>query len=115
MSNSFATPWAIAHQASLSMGFLRREYWSGLLFPSPGDLPDPGIELSSPALAGRWILYHFIRPPGKPLYMCVCIYTHTAYVLYIYIYMYSIYYTYSKTKKHIKNSLMFLPPRGNYY
>ena len=42
--------WTIAHQASLSMGFPRQEYWSGLPFPSPGDLPDPGMEHSSPAL-----------------------------------------------------------------
>ena len=55
------------------------------------------------------------QAPGKPLYMCVCIYTHTHSICYIYIFMYSIYYSYSKTKKHIKNSLMFLPPRGNYY
>ena len=45
-----ATPWTAAHQAPLSMGFSRRECWSGLPFPSPGDLPDPGIELGSPAL-----------------------------------------------------------------
>ena len=45
-----ATPWTVACQASLSMGFSRQEYWSGLPFPSPGDLPDPGIELVSPAL-----------------------------------------------------------------
>ena len=44
------TPWAVAHQASQSMGFSRQEYWSGLPFPSPGDLPDPGIESRSPAL-----------------------------------------------------------------
>ena len=44
------TPWIVAHQASLSMGFSRREYWSGLPFPPPGDLPDPGIECGSPAL-----------------------------------------------------------------
>ena len=44
------TPWAVAHQASQSMGFSRQEYWSGLPFPSPGDLPDPGIESGSPAL-----------------------------------------------------------------
>ena len=51
----FATPWTIEHQAPLSMGFPRQEYWSGLPLPSPGDLPDPGIEpmsLASPALAG---------------------------------------------------------------
>ena len=51
----FVTPWTAAHQAHPSMGFSRQEYWSGLPFPSPGDLPDPGIEptsLASPALAG---------------------------------------------------------------
>ena len=49
--------WTIARQAPLSMGFSRQEYWSGLLCPPPGDLPDPGIEptsLTSPALAGRY-------------------------------------------------------------
>ena len=51
----FAAPWTVAHQAAPSMGFLRQEYWSGLPFPTPGDLPDPGIKpvsLASPALAG---------------------------------------------------------------
>ena len=48
----FATPWTVAHQASLSVGFFRQEYRSGLLFPSLGDLPDPGIEPTSPTLAG---------------------------------------------------------------
>ena len=48
MSDSFATPWAVAHQVTLSMGFPTQEYWGGLPFPSPGDLPDPGIEPSSP-------------------------------------------------------------------
>ena len=46
----FATPWTVAHQASLSMGFSRQEYWSGSPFPSPEDLPDPRIEPRSPAL-----------------------------------------------------------------
>ena len=45
-----ATPWTAAYQAPPSMGFSRQEYWSGLLFPSPGDLPDPGIEPRSTAL-----------------------------------------------------------------
>ena len=45
-----ATPWTVAHQASPSMGFSRQEYWSGLPFPSPGDLPNPGIKPRSPAL-----------------------------------------------------------------
>ena len=44
----FATPWTVAHEASLSMGFSKPEYWSGLPCPSPGDLPDPGIEPVSP-------------------------------------------------------------------
>ena len=46
----FATLWTVAHQAPPSMGFSRQEYWSELPFPSPGDLPDPGIEPRSPAL-----------------------------------------------------------------
>ena len=51
------TPWTVAHQALLSMGFSRQEHWSGLPFPSPGDLPDPGIEpasLASPSLASKF-------------------------------------------------------------
>ena len=44
----FVTPWTVAYQVPLSMGFSRQEYWSGLPFPSPGDLPDPGIEPRSP-------------------------------------------------------------------
>ena len=50
MSDSLQPPWAVAHQAPLSMGFSRQEYWSGLPFPSPGDLPDPGIKPRPPAL-----------------------------------------------------------------
>ena len=46
----FVTPWTVGHQAPPSMGFSRQENWSGLPFPSPGDLPDPGIEPRSPAL-----------------------------------------------------------------
>ena len=49
-----ATPWMAAHQAPLSIGFSRQEYRSGLPFPSPGNLPSPGIEPKSPALAGRF-------------------------------------------------------------
>ena len=61
----FATPWIIAHQAHLSVGFSRQEYWSGLPFPSPGGLPDPGIEpvsLASPALASGLFT---TEPSGK--------------------------------------------------
>ena len=59
----FVTPWTVAYQASLSMGFSRQEYWSGLTFPSPGDLPDPGIEPGSPALETDTLTS---EPPGKP-------------------------------------------------
>ena len=63
----FATPWTIAHQAPLSMGFSRQEYWSGLPFPSPGDLPNPGIEPRSPALQADALSS---EPPGKPI-LCI--------------------------------------------
>ena len=58
----FTTPWTVAYQASPSMGFSRQEYWSGLPFPSPGDLPDPGIEPGSPALQADTLPS---EPPGK--------------------------------------------------
>ena len=57
-----ATPWIVAHQAPLSMEFSRQEYWSLLLFPSPGDLPDPEIKPRSPALQADSLLS---EPPGK--------------------------------------------------
>ena len=61
-------PWTVASQAPLSMAFPRQEYWSGLLFPFPGDLPDPGTEPRSvpslDALAGRFFT---TEPPGKPI------------------------------------------------
>ena len=63
VTKSFATPWTVAHQAPLSVGFPRQEYWSGLPFPSPGDLSHPGIEPTSPVLAGRFFT---TEPPGKP-------------------------------------------------
>ena len=61
-----ATPWTVAHQAPLSVGFPRQEYWSGLLFPPPGHLPGPETEpesLPSSALAGE---FYTTAPPGKP-------------------------------------------------
>ena len=58
----FATLWTVAHQAPPSMGFPRQEYWSGLPFPSPGDLPDPGIEPRSPALQADTLTS---EPPEK--------------------------------------------------
>ena len=66
----FATPWTVAHQACLSMGFSRQDYWSGVPFPSPGDLPDPGIEPGSPTLQADALTS---EPPGKPQeYALVC-------------------------------------------
>ena len=63
MSGS-AAPWTVAFQVPQSMGFPREEYWSGLPFPSPGDLPDPGTEpASSSLLAGRFFT---TKPPGNP-------------------------------------------------
>ena len=58
----FANLWTVAHQAPLSLGFSRQEYWSGLPFPSPGDLPNPGIEPGSPALQADSLPS---EPPGK--------------------------------------------------
>ena len=65
MSGSFVTSGTAAHQTPLSMGFPRQEYWSGLPFPPPGDLHDPGIKSLSPgpAVAGRFFK---TEPPGKP-------------------------------------------------
>ena len=60
----FATPWTGAHQAPLSVEFSRQEYWSGLPFPSPGDLPDPGIKPISPALQADSLPS---EPTGKPI------------------------------------------------
>ena len=70
MSDSFVSPWTVAHQALSSTGFSRQEYWSGMPFPSPGDLPDPEIEPMFPALAGRFFT---TVPPGKPLEALVLI------------------------------------------
>ena len=58
----FVTPWTVANQAPQSMGFSSQEYWSVLPFPSPGDLPDPGIETWSPALQADTLPS---KPPGK--------------------------------------------------
>ena len=59
----FVTQWTVAHQVPASMGFARQEYWSGLPLPSPGDLPDPGMEPRSPTLQADALTS---EPPGKP-------------------------------------------------
>ena len=64
---TLATPWAVACQTSLSMGFSRQEYWSGLPFLSPGDLPDPGIEPRSPALQADSLPIELRGQPVKKL------------------------------------------------
>ena len=63
MSDTFATPWTVALQAPLPMGFPRQEYWDGWPFPSPGDLPDSGTEPASPGLAA---IFFTAEPSGKP-------------------------------------------------
>ena len=80
----FATPWTVVFQALPSMGFSRQGFWSGLPFPSPEDLPNPGIEPRSPTLQADALPS---EPPGKPsrhndhlqkfcVCVCVCVYTH---------------------------------------
>ena len=64
MSDSFVTPWTVAHQAHLSMEFSQQEYWSVLPFSSPGDLPDPGIDL--PELQADSLPS---EPPGKFIFI----------------------------------------------
>ena len=71
VSNS-ATSWTVAHQAPLSLGFFGQQYWSGLPFPTPGDLPNPGIKPVYPALAGG---FFSTEPPGK-LYISISMVYH---------------------------------------
>ena len=63
----FAILWTVAHQAPLSMGFFRQEYWSGLPCPPPGDLPDPGIEPESPVAPTLQVDFFTAEPRGKPI------------------------------------------------
>ena len=67
----FSTPWTVTHQAPLSLGFSRQEHWSGLPFPSPGDLPKPGMQPRSPALQADFLPSEL---PQKP--KCGCMYVH---------------------------------------
>ena len=62
----FVTPWTVAHQVPLSMEFSKQEYWSGLLFPPPGDLPNPGIEPGSPTLQAGALLSESLGKPTIP-------------------------------------------------
>ena len=90
ISDSFATPWTVACQAPLSMEFSRQEYWRGLPFPTPGDLPDPRSEAMSPmshALTGGFFTTMSL---GKPIcmYVCMCVCVCVCVCIYIYIYIY---------------------------
>ena len=67
VSNSFAIPWSVAHQVPLSMGFFRQEYWSGLPFLVPGDLPDPGIKPRFPALQTDSLPLNYLESPCQLL------------------------------------------------
>ena len=66
---TLATPWTVACQAPLSMGFSRQQYWSGSPFPSPGDLPDPGIEPRAPALQADSLLTELQGKIKNTIYM----------------------------------------------
>ena len=68
MSDAFVIPWTVAHQTPLSMGFPRQYYWSGLPFPSPGALLNPGIQPGAPTLAGGF----FTTDMGSPFLFCCC-------------------------------------------
>ena len=70
LSDSFATLWTVAFQACLSTGFLKQEYWSGLPFSSPQDLPDPGIEPASPAWKGISLPLHHLESPFMYAFNC---------------------------------------------
>ena len=72
----FGAPWTVAYQAPPSMGLSRQEYWSGLPFPSPGHLPNPGIEPRSPTLEADALTS---EPPGKPI--CTRRYVRTIMVM----------------------------------
>ena len=65
---TLVTSWTVARQAPLSMGFSRQEYWNGLPFPPPGDLPDPGMEPGSPALQEDFLLTELRGEPWKSLF-----------------------------------------------
>ena len=74
MSDAIAAPWTEAHQAPVSMGLPRQEYWSGLPFPSPGDLPDPEIEPESPALQADSLPLRHQGIPANGLAYTICKY-----------------------------------------
>ena len=79
----FAIPWTIANQSPLSMGFSRKEYWSGLPFPSPGDIPNPRIKPAPYALAGRFFTTEPYRKPSHNCFIPKCV--HALYLMFCHI------------------------------
>ena len=73
MSDSFASPWTVAREAPLFLGFSRQEYWSELPFPFPGDLPDPGTEPESPALQADSLPLSHLGSPKRFLLPLFCV------------------------------------------
>ena len=100
------TTWTVAHQALLSVGFSRQAYWSRYPFPSPGDLPDPGIEPASPALAGR---YFTTEPSGKPIEFIAYVNHHPTFTIVHEIWMHVK--VEFKTAPHLRTKEICLFPR----
>ena len=86
----FVTLWTVARQTPLFMAFPRQGYWSGLPFPSPGDLPNPGIEPTSSALMGGFFTIWATREAPAVSYVCVCVYIYMCVCVCIYIYFYDV-------------------------
>ena len=108
VSNS-VTPWTVARQAPLSVGFSRQEYWSWWLFPPPGDLPDLGMEMSSPGaiLAGGFFT---TVPPGKPhMHMCVYILFQILSIIGYYKILNIVYCAIQKGLVYLINSFFYYP------
>ena len=107
----FATPWTVSHQAPLSMKFSRKEYWSELPFPSPGDLPDPGIKLWSPALQADSLLSVFRGGAERgrvKIYICVYIFNLWEWVKIKYIYVHTLKHICNYIWKYFLNSEIYL-------
>ena len=97
----FAAPWTVASQAPLFMGFPRLEYWSGLLFPSSGDLPDPGVEPNSPAWQVDSLpLSHLGSPKAQSILYIVSEYICISTLIYVCVYIYIYIYIYTHTHTH---------------
>ena len=107
----FETPWTEAHQASLSMGFSRQEYWSGLPFPSLRGLPNPVIKPGSPALAGGFFT---VEPPGKPMNVHIlALFPHLCFLPWLFLSSSTLYPKHPCLslgwKLHLKCAVFFLP------